>query len=303
MKSYKYEVAFSFCKEDESLASQLNDLIQERYSTFIYYERQKELAGRDGENKFKKVFRDEARVVVVLYSEDWGNTSWTRIESDAIRERAYDDGYNFTLFIPTQDNIKMPDWFPRQRLWYGIERYGFEGAASVIESKIQENFGEIRKETAEDRARRLQNKILFETQKKRFLNSLKGVKAAKDELSILFSSINDIGVNSTNRESGLIFMVHSKDNYCNFFNNDYCVQIKWESAYRDSLDGSYLFVELTKPMRNPHNPIIYSTIEYTFDMNQANSYGWISKENKFYKSKALADYLFKILLDKIEKEL
>lgn len=302
MNNYKYEVAFSFCKEDESFASQLNNLIQDRYSTFIYYERQKELAGRDGENEFKKVFREESRVVVVLYRENWGNTSWTRMETDAIRERAYDDGYNFTLFIPMENKIKMPDWFPRQRLWYGLERYGVEGAASVIESKIQENLGEIRTENAEERAKRLQSKILFEGKKQGFLKSAEGVKAANDELSILFSCINDIAIEASNPESGLSFIVHNSNNHCNFFNNDFCIQIKWENAYSNSLNGSCLFVELTKPMRSPHNPVIYSKQEFSFDMNQANNYGWISKDKKFYSSKGLADYLFKILLEKIDQE-
>jgi len=118
MDDYKFEVAFSFCKVDESLASKMNDLLQDRYSTFIYFEKQKEIAGKDGEIEFGKVFRSESRVVVILYRSEWGNTSWTRIEETAIRDRAFDKGYDFTLFIPTENNIKMPEWLPRQRLWY-----------------------------------------------------------------------------------------------------------------------------------------------------------------------------------------
>ena len=35
-KSYEYEFAFSFLQNDEGLAHEINDLIQDRYSTFIY---------------------------------------------------------------------------------------------------------------------------------------------------------------------------------------------------------------------------------------------------------------------------
>ena len=42
---YKYDVAFSFLKEDEELATNMNDLIQDRLSTFIYSGRQEEIAG------------------------------------------------------------------------------------------------------------------------------------------------------------------------------------------------------------------------------------------------------------------
>lgn len=41
MGEFKYEVAFSFLKEDEELATSLNDLIQNRLSTF-YIQRGKE---------------------------------------------------------------------------------------------------------------------------------------------------------------------------------------------------------------------------------------------------------------------
>ncbi|MHB8335786.1 MAG: hypothetical protein ACYDEE_00015 [Ignavibacteriaceae bacterium] len=303
MENYKYEVAFSFCKEDESFASHLNDLLNDRYSTFIYYEKQKELAGKDGEVEFKKVFRSESRVVVVLYKEKWGKTPWTRMEEDAIRERAYDNGYNFTLFIPIDNNLKMPEWLPRQRLWYGFERYGLNGAASVIESKIQENDGIIKEESAEEKAKRLQRKILFESQKRQFLFSPNGFETALKEKTSLFLTIEDIANKSTNKEIGLLFIVHKSDNWCNCFNNDFSIQIKWNQVYRNSLSESSLKVELTKPTRNPDNPIIYSKHEFIFDINEANTYGWLSKDKIFHSTESLANFLFKMLLDKIEKEL
>ncbi|MCH8326796.1 MAG: hypothetical protein IIB83_09615 [Bacteroidetes bacterium] len=108
---------------------------------------------------------------------------------------------------------------------------------------------------------------------------------------------------STNKEIGLVFNVHKSDEYCNLFNNDFCIKIKWEKIYRDSLSDSYLYVELTKPMRGPQDPVILSKYEFNFDINEANNYGWLSKDKKFFSSESLANYLFKILLDKIEKEL
>ncbi|MCX6911329.1 MAG: hypothetical protein NTY01_25250 [Verrucomicrobia bacterium] len=66
-KNYKYDVAFSFLQEDEALAQQLSDLLKGRVTTFIYTERQKELAGTDGEQTFNRVFGQEARIVVILH--------------------------------------------------------------------------------------------------------------------------------------------------------------------------------------------------------------------------------------------
>ena len=54
---YEYEVAFSFVKDDEAIATALNDLLQDRLSTFLYSKRQEELAGTDGEQSFNEIFK------------------------------------------------------------------------------------------------------------------------------------------------------------------------------------------------------------------------------------------------------
>ena len=43
---FKYDIAFSFVKEDESLATQLNDRVRDRYQTFLYSRAQDQLVGR-----------------------------------------------------------------------------------------------------------------------------------------------------------------------------------------------------------------------------------------------------------------
>ena len=95
--NFKYDVAFSFLAEDEELTIQINSLIQDRIVTFIYSRKQGKIAGTDGERTFNRVFGSEARIVFVLYRENWGKTPWTRIEETAIRNRAYDEGYDFVL--------------------------------------------------------------------------------------------------------------------------------------------------------------------------------------------------------------
>ena len=100
---YKYDVAFSFLARDEGLATELNDLLQDRVRTFLYSRKQGEIAGKDGEQSFNAVFGKEARLVVVLYRRGWGETPWTRIEETAIRNRAFEYGYDFVKFIPLDE--------------------------------------------------------------------------------------------------------------------------------------------------------------------------------------------------------
>src|SRR5690606_38182685 len=112
-KHFEYDVAFSFLASDEDLASRLNDLIKPRLTTFLYSKRQTEIAGADGEQRFNAIFGNEARTVVILYRKGWGETPWTRIEETAIRNRAYDEGYDFALFIPLDTPATVPPWLPR----------------------------------------------------------------------------------------------------------------------------------------------------------------------------------------------
>ena len=304
MNTFEFEVAFSFCKEDETLAIELNNLLTDRYNTYIYLEKQNELAGKDGEMEFKNVFKNRSRVVVILYRNKWGNTPWTRMEQEAIRDRAFENGYDFTLFILTEKNMQMPEWLPKQRIWYDLERYGTKAAANVIDLKIKENFGTLRIENAEEKAKRLQRIIEFKNKKKKFLNSIEGVQTAEKEVKNLFSIIEQIAQNSSNKEIGLNFIVHKGEKYCNFFaaDTEYCIQTKWESYSWNNLSDSYLLVELTNPVRFRRSPNIYSKYTFHFDLNEATNFGWLSSHKKFLSSENLADHIFKILLNKLENK-
>lgn len=109
------DVAFSFNALDEGLATQLNDLLSDRMKTFIYSERQRDIAGKDGQEKFSDIYGKAARLVVVLFRPEWGETPWTRVEQGAIRQRAFDEGWDFTTFIPTVQKPTMPKWLPKTR--------------------------------------------------------------------------------------------------------------------------------------------------------------------------------------------
>ncbi len=158
-EKYKYNVAFSFLAKDESLATQINDLLQDRLQTFLYSKRQEEVAGTDGEKTFNAVFSEQARLVVVLYRNGWGESPWTRMEQTAIRNRAFDKGYEFVIFIPLEDSPSVPKWLPRTQLWMGLERWGVNGAAGVIEARVQELGGAPAVESVEDRAKRLERAL------------------------------------------------------------------------------------------------------------------------------------------------
>jgi hypothetical protein len=108
MTDFQYDIAFSFTKEDEGIATQINDLLQDRYRTFLYSKAQEKLAGTDGEETFNAVFKEQARSVAVLLRPEWGSTPWTRIEQTAIRNSAFDHTYDFATFIVRSGPAVLP---------------------------------------------------------------------------------------------------------------------------------------------------------------------------------------------------
>lgn len=309
-EEYEYDVAFSFVKDDEPTATALNDLLQDRLSTFLYSKRQEDLAGTDGEQSFSEVFGEKSRIVAVIYRNTWGDTPWTRIEETAIRNRAFEEGYDFVVFIPVEEGAKLPRWLPKTQLWVGFKRWGLEGAASVIESRVQAAGGEPREETASQRAVRLKRQIQAEESRKSFLNSIEGVNAALQELETLYSTI-ETSCEEIKGDSGYEMRCQrTNDRRFDVCAGGFCIGIDFHYNCRNSLDGSYLKISMfngTVPRMGRHFPFEkpqrVSESKYNFDRNWAENTGWWDPEkSQFISTQRLADHMLKILMNRIHKE-
>jgi hypothetical protein len=84
-KGFKYEVAISFLSSDEMIAQQIADELSDRLEVFIFPEKQKILVGSDGVEKFISVFKNEARLNVIIFRKGWGDTQWTKVEENGIK--------------------------------------------------------------------------------------------------------------------------------------------------------------------------------------------------------------------------
>jgi hypothetical protein len=243
--NYEYEVAFSFLQNNEKLAYEISDLIQDRFSTFIYSEHQKELAGTDGEKTFNDVFQNKARIVVVLYCDDWGKTKWTRVEETAIRNRGHEEGYDFTLFVQLDPNSNMPKWLPRNRIYYDFERWGSKGLAPVIEAKIQEFWGASRPESLVDQKEKIKRAFQLQQEQKKYLNSNEGYAEAQLEFNRLYSLLDLNTEQLEDPEISLNFGYekHPRKEFVARCEN-YSVRFSWKYAYSNTLDGSNLYVAI-----------------------------------------------------------
>jgi hypothetical protein len=303
---YEYDVAFSFLAQDEALAVRLGDLLQDRMRVFIYSRRQGEVAGTDGEQTFTRVFGERSRLVVVLYRDGWGKSPWTRIEETAIRNRAYEHGYDFVKFIPLTESPHLPEWLPRTQLWIGLSRWGIEGAATVIEARLQELGTEPHPETVEARAARLERQLQFEAQRKRFLNSAAGVEAVIREFETLRGALEEHirAANAAAPSISLNLMAHGNELVVRGLR--YGLGVYFHYRYSNTLDDGHVEVSLwtahppfegiryaiEKPKRVAH-------LRFTLDLLPERQVAWVSADvpDRTFTSDALAAFIVSFYMD------
>ncbi len=310
-KDYKYDVAFSFLANDEDLAIQIEALLRHRVKTFIYSRKQDDIVGKDGEVVLNRVFGVESRIVVVLHRKEWGNTPWTRIEETSIKNRAFNEGYDFTLFIPLEKPPAIPKWVPKTRIWMDIDRWGTECAASVIEMIIQEAGGQAKEETIEERVAQSTRKIAFEEKKQAFLKTDAAVKAANEHVKQLYmrleQAVKNINESKDNVDLKIVIEAHQRAIYSHRFS----LIFSWFVIYSNTLDGSRFILELWQgihpiggrrylPFKKPSK---LREIKFNFDQTLAGSFIWreLYKKKKSYSNDELISLALNLLLDEIYK--
>ena len=318
-KKFEYEVAFSFLQQDEALAYAIRDLISDSYSTFIYSEHQKKLAGNDGEEIFNSVFGEKARIVVVLYREEWGKTKWTRIEETAIKNRGFEETYDFTIFVQIDQNSKMPKWLPKNRIYYNFDRWGIEGLAPVIESKIQEWGGQSAAETLESQAEKITRVLLRKQERLNYLNSNEAYREAQLEFNKLYELLDEKTKALEDPTKQLNFGYDKRTPLRKFIVRceNYSAHFSWSYGYTNSLSNSGLQVSLTFYDSTNRDMYIQRQIhgsgagekaiakqEYHFDVNILTSEkGWTKKDkpDEFYSSEKIMNVWLKLFLEKVNK--
>lgn len=308
-EQYEYDVAFSFLAEDEVLAHELNELVRERVRTFLYSERQAELAGTDGENTFNDVFARRARTVVVLYRAAWGTTPWTRVEETAIRNRAFSDGYDFALLIPLDQPPTVPAWLPRTRIWFDLLRFGSAGAAALIEMRVEQAGGTVRPETAVERAARAQRNLEIAAQREAFRNSIQGVADATTARVELFLQVRELADQVSRSSSAFRFMV-DEDRYSLILRcGPRSLSIDWSNQFANTLSHSTLLVRFWRgaPTRGPvlrvREPETVRTENFDFTLDDSGVAVWQSRgENRrYYTGAQLAEHCITRLIELVER--
>ena len=269
-------------------------------------------AGKDGEKVFNDVFGSAARCVVVFYRPEWGQTPFTRIEETAIRNRAFQEGYEFSLFIPTGDPQGAPPWLPKTRLWYGLSRFGLKGAAAVIEQRVQELGGSPTVETVAEGTARLQRQMGLADAKKKFRESQEGANAGFAAFRTLVDCVEASCKSLASTNSHLARMQLRK--FPSYGPNFFAVSglglwmtVRWTS-YANVLGDSVLEMEFWDSVPGLpgyttfHEPHRTRVLKFDYELFEPGTHGYVARQDRDrrYSPDELADYLLRTYLDAAE---
>lgn len=271
--AFEYDVAFSFRAQDEATAVAIGAQIGPRLKTFIYSEHQKELAATNGVISLPSVYAEQARTVVVLYRDGWGDGGWTKPEQTAIQGRAMgnkDVGWDFLLMIAMEH--KAPSWMPITHLWLDFQRYGIPTACAVIERHVERAGGAVHDPTVEEmlEARALEQAL--EHQRLAHLAGNKGVQFANEQAALLFQDL----ASHHNQDAGLFVSVDPpvrSDQYGRAVLGGNTLTVEWHgSDVVNALMGAYLEINYwhgRPPSFQGTSQHARQTERYMFDVDAA----------------------------------
>jgi hypothetical protein len=304
-----WDVAVSFLADDLGIAQEIRDRLSPSLKVFLYSHEQSAVAGTDGLESFRQIFREGSRLVVVVYREGWGNTRWTRVEKEAITDRFLKEGAGFLFWIMLDRTSTPPPWLPERLIRFNLEDFGIEQAVGAIKARAREAGAEFRAETPAQKAKRLQELQRFESEKSALMHSDRGVRAAEKAVSELFAAIEE-NVSEITKSAAELQIQSGHDQQTMIVRGKTCsVGVYWYCRYSNSLDEARLRVsEFQGHLGFPGQGGFYitepkelATELFEADLTRDLGWSWRSSDGEHLSTKQVADRVIDKLLRNTER--
>jgi len=295
----KFDVAISFLASDEIIALELSAALSGGLTTFVYSERQKEIAGRDGLDEFTRIFRRVSGIVVILHRNTWGATRFTAVEQTAIRERGFQDTTWDFLVVATLDDSPVPDWIPSSRIWVNLARFGVAGLAAVVEERFREQGGTPTVESAVAMAGRIKREEEAETSRLAFLYSQDGVNLAEAEILALHDRMQQLAAECATN----VRMLHERRGIDAtwLYRCSHTLGVHWTRRFPGSLKDAVLSIETHERRVGPSHYASHKAarllheqiVDFNVDVGRLPFWEFRESPRHRYSTADLADWLVK----------
>jgi hypothetical protein len=133
--TFKFDFVLSFSGVQRSVAQELaKALTGEGFSVFYDKENVHELLGEDGEIYLRGLYSADARYYIVLVSEQYDKSFWTKLELNAIRYRESIEQEGVLLPVIVE-NYK-PEWLSREKIFLDLRESSIPELVEILKRKI-----------------------------------------------------------------------------------------------------------------------------------------------------------------------
>lgn len=306
--SYKWDVAISLLDKDLSFAQSLYNGLQERFSVFLYSEAQKELQFRDGLEVFSDNFRRDARVVVVLWRDEWAKSKWTGVEQRAIKDRVFEEGPEFLVLVKMESGV-TPTWVPQTYIYRQEDGWNVSTLIENVAGQVNRLGGEIRKLTPVELAKLHKAERDWRGKRQSVLASQSASDARTSELALLQTTIKtyiaEIGPDAGGR--AMEFEVRPRQ--FGIIKYPCTVRVTEVDDFQSVDAPRQISVEewdgvlsLKGERNNRIAPTREREQDYSIDVNQNGDWFWRNtKSNEVFTTAKLADDIMNHLLSRTNK--
>jgi hypothetical protein len=314
-EQYKYNVAISLLAQDLDYAKELDVEIRKvvRGEVFLYMRRQEPLAiAGELVEEFTRVFRDQARVVLILFRARWGNTSYTSIEQEALRSRrTRTTSFRFALVVSLEtEGPRAPEWYPASDLVMDPENFSPEAIARVVAARVEEAGGKTGPEGLAERHLRLQQEQVQREELEQRL-AFEGPKQIEAEARILFGLLKQRAEELAGKGKDPLHY-QERDRACSIRYRWPTLVVVWTRRWANTLEGANLSVAVrtVDPFDGGHRderllPEDHAVVAARFELGLDTSgvWGWRPAKKtrelrgtEFFASADLADWALGHLL-------
>jgi len=302
MDGEKIDIAISFLANDEDIAQEIEGSLSKFFNVFIYSKRQEELAGTDGMESFSDVFKSRSKTVLVLYRKDWGNTKWTAVEMNAIKDRCFNSsGFDFLLFIPLE-KASLPSWIPESIIYYDYQVYGLNGLVPVIHSHLKRNGVNEKKSGLEAIISATDKKLSYEEQLNAYFYSQESADDFNNEIELLNSLFPSRvqHINDTSEKINIVFRTDRDANKIIFkeYELGYYSRLRSSNTSKDSVLEFKLFKGIHTGYEAPNEkPVHIETFKFVPALDSLLNFVWNNDKLGNLTTSQLVDKMLELLID------
>ena len=230
----KYDVAISFLASDEPIAKELYTRL-EGLNVFFFPRNQEELAGTDGLESMRSPFIN-SRVAVVLFRDRWGNTPWTGVEAQAIKDQCLGTQFRGLLFVQLEKSARHPEWLPQTHVRFNMSDFGMEQLVGAIKARVVENGGQIEPLDAISKAKRVKAEADYLAARTALMHDMRWIadnvhQAIRDALAKVVELVREV-----NAQSGHQIKAGTNGSMVCVLRSDWIsMRINWRQAISNSL--------------------------------------------------------------------